>query len=479
MLITLLAYFGLLMLVSFLTSRRADNDTFFRGNRQSPWYLVAFGMVGASISGITFVSVPGMVQKTDMTYLQMCLGFILGYFAVAFILLPVYYRLNLTTIYTYLQRRMGHRSYKTGAGFFLLSKMTNAAARFYVVCIILQQFVFDRYGVPFPLTVTVLVALIWLYTRRGGIRTLVWTDTLQTFCMLAALVLIILQVVSALHLSPAEAVDSIVADSHSRVFVFDDWMSRQNFWKQFLSGVFVVIVMTGLDQDLMQKNLTCKSLRDAQKDMCTYGFAFVPVNLLFLALGVLLLHLAQRNGTVPEAGDQLVPMFAATGRLGDVVLVLFTLGVMAASFSSADSALTALTTSFCVDICERPDDERLRRRVHVAMAFVFVVCIIAFRLFNSMSIIDAIYTLCSYTYGPLLGLFAYGLMTRRGVGDRWVPYICVASPLVCLVTDGVVRELTGYQFGYEMLMLNGALTFAGLWLSGMGLQSLRRRQRSC
>ncbi|MGI6222573.1 MAG: sodium:solute symporter [Prevotella sp.] len=465
-LITMLAYFGLLMLVSRLTSRRADNDTFFRGNRQSPWYLVAFGMVGASISGITFVSVPGMVLKTDMTYLQMCLGFILGYFAVAFILLPVYYKLNLTTIYSYLQRRMGRRTYKTGASFFLLSKMTNAAARFYVVCIVLQEFVLDRYGVPFPLTVTILVALIWLYTRRGGIKTLVWTDTLQTFCMLTALILIILQVINALHLTPSEAISSIMADSHSRVFVFDDWVSRQNFWKQFLSGIFVVIVMTGLDQDLMQKNLTCKTLKDAQKDMCTYGFAFVPVNLLFLALGILLLHLAQQNGTVPQAGDQLVPMFAATGKLGDLVVVLFTLGVVAASFSSADSALTALTTSFCVDICERQGDEKLRKRVHILMAVVFVAFIIAFRLFNSMSIIDAIYTLCSYTYGPLLGLFAYGLITHRGVRDRWVPYICVASPLFCLLLDGAVSQLTGYKFGYEMLMLNGGLTFMGLWISG-------------
>lgn len=471
MLITMLAYFGLLMLVSRLTSRRADNDTFFRGNRQSPWYLVAFGMIGASISGITFVSVPGMVLKTDFTYLQMCLGFILGYFAVAFILLPVYYRLNLTTIYSYLQRRMGRRSYKTGASFFLLSKMANAAARFYVVCIVLQEFVFNRYDVPFPVTVTCLVALIWLYTRRGGIKTLVWTDTLQTFCMLTALVLIILQVAGALHLSPTEAVGSIMADSHSRVFVFDDWSSRQNFWKQFLSGIFVVIVMTGLDQDLMQKNLTCKSLRDAQKDVCTYGLAFVPVNLLFLALGVLLFHLAQREGAVPQAGDQLVPMFAATGRLGDIVVVLFTLGVVAASFSSADSALTALTTSFCVDICERQGDERLRKRVHLLMAVAFVAFIIAFRLFNSMSIIDAIYTLCSYTYGPLLGIFAYGLATHRSVDDRWVPYICLASPLLCLLIDTVADNFAGYKFGYEMLMLNGGLTFAGLWISG-GKKSL-------
>ena len=460
---TIIIYFAVLLGISRLTAKRSDNETFYRAGRRSPWYMVAFGMVGASISGITFVSVPGMVMKTDMTYLQMCMGFILGYFVIAFVLLPVYYRLNLTTIYTYLKQRLGIRSYKTGASFFLVSKMTGAAVRFYVVCIILQKFVLDGVGIPFPVTVVAMVALIWLYTRRSGIKTLVWTDTFQTFCMFAALILIIYNVINALGMSVGEAASAIVSDSHSRVFVFDNWVSKQNFWKQFLSGVFVAVVMTGLDQDLMQKNLTCKSLSDAQKDMCTYGFAFVPVNLLFLALGVLLLHLAQQSGSMPASGDQLVPMFAATGRLGDLVVVLFTLGVVAASFSSADSALTALTTSFCVDVCERQGDERLRKRVHVAMALVFVGFIIAFRLFNSMSIIDAIYTLCSYTYGPLLGLFAFGLITRRGVRDRWVPYICIASPVVCLILDTLVSDLTGYKFGYEMLMINGSLTFAGLW----------------
>ena len=468
MTLTMLAYFLVLLVFSRMTSRKANNDTFFRANRQSPWYLVAFGMIGASISGITFVSVPGMVLKADMTYLQMCLGFILGYFAVAFILLPVYYKLNLTTIYSYLKRRLGPRSYKTGAYFFLLSKLTNAAARFYVVCIILQRFVLDAYGVPFALTAAVMVLLIWLYTRRGGIKTLVWTDTFQTLCMLSALVLIIVQVAGALHLSPADAVSLIANDSHSRIFVFDDWVSRQNFWKQFLSGIFVVIVMTGLDQDMMQKNLTCRTLRDAQKDMCCYGFAFVPVNLLFLALGILLIHLAGQRGMVlPTAGDELVPMFAATGALGSAVVMLFTVGVVAASFSSADSALTALTTSFCVDIRERPADERLRKRVHLLMALVFIVVIWLFHAFCSMSVIDAIYTLCSFTYGPLLGLFAYGLLTRRGVRDRWVPFICVAAPIICILLDTLSKALINYQFGYELLMVNGALTFLGLWISSL------------
>lgn len=464
-LITILVYFALLMLFSRLTSRRSDNDTFYRGNRQSPWYMVAFGMVGASISGVTFVSVPGMVLHSDMTYMQTCLGFILGYVAVAFILLPVYYRMNLTTIYTYLYNRLGERSYKTGAWFFLLSKMTGAAARFYVVCIILQRFVLDALGVPFALTVVCMVALIWLYTRRGGIKTLVWTDTLQTTCMFTALLLIIWQVTKALGMSPSEAVTAIMTDSHSRVFVFDDWVSRQNFWKQFLSGIFIVIVMTGLDQDMMQKNLTCKSLREAQKDMCSYGVAFVPANLLFLSLGVLLTLLAARQGTaLPQAGDELLPMFAATGALGSWVLVLFSLGIVAASFSSADSALTALTTSYCVDIRERKGDEQLRKRAHVGMAVVFAAFILLFRLLNSPSIIDAIYVMCSYTYGPLLGLFAYGLLTRQKTNDRYVPYIAVASPLICFALDWLTSHYMGYKFGYELLMLNGLITFAGIAL---------------
>ena len=466
-LLTVAIYFIVLLILSRLTARHSDNDTFFRGNRRSPWYMVAFGMIGASISGITFVSVPGMVLKTDMTYLQMCLGFIPGYFAVAFLLLPIYYKYNLTTIYTYLARRLGRRSYKTGASFFLLSKMTGAAVRFYVVCIILQQFVLDPLHIPFPVTVVTMVGLIWLYTRRGGIRTLVWTDTFQTTCMFAALVLIIIQVMAALHLSVPEAMSAIAHDSHSRVFVMNDWVSRQNFWKQFVSGIFVVIVMTGLDQDMMQKNLTCKSLRDAQKDMCSYGLAFVPANLLFLSLGTLLTMLAAREGIVlPAKGDELLPMFAATVQLGNVVVVLFTLGIVAASFSSADSALAALTTSFCVDIMQRPDDERLRRHTHIGMAVVFVLFILVFRALNSTSVIDAIYILCSYTYGPLLGLFAYSLFTRRPTDDRRVPYICLAAPIICLAIDFVTQTMTGYQFGYELLMLNGMLTFGGLWLAG-------------
>ena len=463
---TVAAYFALLLVVGRLTSARHDNDAFFRGNRQSPWYLVAFGMVGASISGVTFVSVPGMVMAIDMTYMQTCMGFVLGYFAVAFILLPVYYKYNLTTIYSFLSQRLGNRSYKTGASFFILSKATGAAARFYVVCIVLQRFVLDGFGVPFPCTVVGMVALIWLYTRHSGIKTLVWTDTLQTLCMFSALALIIYCVTEQMGMTLSEAAKAVADNSKSRIFVFDDPMSKQFFWKQFLSGIFITIVMTGLDQDMMQKNLTCKSLHEAKKDMCRYGFAFLPANILFLALGVLLTMLAAQQGlALPAAGDELLPMFAASGRLGQTVVVLFTLGIVAAAFSSADSALTALTTSCCVDLMQRPDDERLRRRVHIAVAAGFVALVLVFRLVNSPSVIDAIYVMCSYTYGPLLGLFAFSLFTKRAVNDKAVPFIAVASPLLCFAADQFTQLYTDYRFGYELLMLNGAITFLGLLLT--------------
>ena len=342
--------------------------------------------------------------------------------------------------------------------------MTGSAVKFYVVWILLQRFVIAADHVPFAVTVSSLVLLIWLYTRRGGIRTLVWTDSFQTLCILATLVLIILSATQALGMSLPEAVSAVAHDARSRIFVFDDWWSTQNFWKQFLSGVFIVVVMTGLDQDMMQKNLTCRTLREAQKDLCSYGFAFLPANLLLLALGVLLALLAQRWGmALPENTDELMLDFTAGGRLGPVVTVLFSIGIVAACFSSADSALTALTTSVCVDLFSRPDDELLRKRTHVIIAVVFVLFILVFARLNSTSLLQAVLMLVGYTYGPLLGLFAYGLFTRRGVRDRWVPYVCVASPLLCLAADLLARRYLDYQFGYELLMLNGALTFVGLW----------------
>ena len=465
-LLIVLVYFVVLLGISHLTSRKANNDMFYRANRKAPWYMVAFGMIGASISGVTFVSVPGMVLTSQMTYLQMCLGFIVGYLVIAFVLLPLYYRLQLTSIYTYLGQRLGNRSYLTGAWFFLLSKMVGASVRFYVVCIILQQFVFDPAGIPFIVNVVGMVLLIWLYTRRGGIGTLVFTDSFQTVCLFTALVLIIFEVIGHLNFSVGEAVSAIADSKMSRIFVFNDWVSPHHFWKQFLSGAFIAIVMTGLDQDMMQKNLTCKTLKDAQKDMCTYGVAFVPANLLFLSLGVLL---SMVLGTELK-GDELLPTFVQ----GTSTIYLFVLGIVAASFSSADSALTSLTTCYCVDIRRKQDNELLRKRIHVVMCFIFILFILLFRAVNSTSLIDAVYILASYTYGPLLGLFAFGLFTRWQPIDRLVPYICVASPLICYALDTAVGYIWNYHFGYELLMLNGLLTFVGLWLTSV--KDVRKRQ---
>lgn len=468
-LITILVYFGVLLTISKLTSgKHTDNDAFFRGNRQSPWYIVSFGMIGASLSGVTFVSVPGMVRYIDMTYMQTCIGFFFGYIVIAMVLLPLYYRLNLTSIYSYLGQRFGRHSYKTGASFFLLSKMLGAAARLYLVCLILQHYVFAAYGVPFAATAIGTVILIWLYTRRSGIRTIVWTDSLQTFCLLAALALIIYNVMNILDLNLSQTIDTIRNSEHSRIFVFDDWQSKQNFFKQFFSGIFITIVMTGLDQDMMQKNLSCRNLHEAQKNMYCYGISFVPVNLLFLSLGILLLIAAPQLGIeLPAKGDDILPLFAAEGYLGPTVLVLFTIGIIAAAFSSADSALAALTTSFCIDILgtEKQTEQKAaatRRKVHLLICTAFVACILAFEAIGSQSVIDTIYVLASYTYGPLLGLFVFGLFTKKIPTDRFVPYVAIASPVVCYLIDWGTSTATGYKFGYEMLMLNGLLTFMGL-----------------
>ena len=452
-----------LLLVAHRMGRNGSNSTFFGGNRQSPWPIVAIGMIGASISGITFIGVPGWVTGTNMTYLQMCLGFIVGYLVVAFVLLPLYYRYGLVSIYTYLDRRFGHTSYKTGASFFIVSKLLGAAAKFYVVCRILQACLADTIHVPYVVVVVGALVLIWLYTRRSGIRALVWTDFVQTICLIVALVLILVRVASMLNLGIGDAFGLVWSDAHSQVFEFSDWTSRQYFWKQFLSGVFVVIVMTGLDQDMMQKNLTCKDLRSAQKDMCSYGVLFLPVNFLFLALGVLLLYLYQQQGlALPESGDELLSRVVLDGTLGTACLICFSIGVIASAFSSADSAMTALTTSFCIDILGEEGSERKRKVVHVGVLVAFVLVTLAFNAIGSGSVMDLIYTLVSYTYGPLLGLFAFGMLTRRKPCEKWVPCVAVASPVVCYVVDAVVFNLVGYRFGYEMLMFNGLLTFVGL-----------------
>ena len=402
------AYFAVLLLIAWITGRNNSNEAFFLGNRKSPWYIVSIGMVGTSLSGVTFVSVPGMVRAIDMTYMQTVLGFFVGYIIIAKVLLPLYYKLQLTSIYSYLDDRIGRRGYKTGASFFLLSKIVGAAARLYLVVLILQTYVFNAWNIPFAVTAILSILLVWLYTFRSGIKTIIWTDTLQALCLVAMLIVIIWQVKDKMGLDFRGMAQTLVESPHFRIFEFGDWHSTQNFFKQFFSGIFITIVMTGLDQDMMQKNLSCKSLKDAQKNMYTYGFAFTPVNFLFLALGVLLLTLAaQRSIQLPTLNDDILPMFCTSGILGGSILIFFTIGIIAAAFSSADSALTALTTSFCVDILgvQREEAKRAKRtrlKVHVMISVLFVLIILAFKAVNNRSVIDAIYMIASYTYGPLL-----------------------------------------------------------------------------
>ena len=472
----LLGYFAILMAVSLgQKEKTGGNESFFRGTRRSPWPVVAIGMVGASLSGVTFVSVPGMVRGNDMLYMQTVMGFFVGYILIAEILLPVYFKLDSPSIYTYLSRRLGPRSYKTGAAFFLISKTIGAAARLYVVVIILQYFILDQWNVPFVATAAAILLMIWLYTRHTGIKTIVWTDLFQTICLLGAMTLLIVEACRSLGLGLADACSTLAGDSHFRWFEFSDWSSKQHFVKQFFSGIFIALVMTGLDQDMMQKNLSINSLRDAKRNIYTYGFAFLPVNFLFMCLGILLLVFASRNGiALPEAGDDILPMLATGGHLGKTACLLFVVGIVSASFSSADSALTALTTSFCVDLMGRPEDLKLRRRAHVAVTLLILAIMLALKAFNNSSLLDAIYVIASYTYGPLLGMFAFGLTTRRPVDDRLTPFIAVASPLVCAAIQAASTRWLHYSFGYELLMLNGLLTYLALWLGG----SKRRVSRS-
>lgn len=465
-------YFGLLLFIAWLTGRKSSsNDAFFTGNRQSPWYIVSIGMIGTSLSGVTFVSVPGMVRSIDMTYMQTVFGFFVGYIIIAHILLPLYYKLKLTSIYSYLKDRIGHRGYKTGASFFLLSKSIGAAARLYLVVLILQHYVFDAFNIPFAVTVILSILLVWIYTFRSGIKTIIWTDTIQAICLIVMLVVIIWQVKDALGMSFVEMSTSVANNPHFRIFEFNDWNSSQHFAKQFFSGIFITIVMTGLDQDMMQKNLSCRNLKEAQKNMYTYGFAFTPVNFLFLVLGILLLIVAeQKQIALPELSDDILPMFCTSGILGNSILIFFTIGIIAAAFSSADSALTALTTSFCIDILDIQNDsekqaKRKRLMIHIAISIVFALIILVIKEVNNRSIIDAIYMIASYTYGPLLGMFIFGLFTKRLVKDKFVPYICIISPVISFGINYVVENTTDYIFGYEILMINAAITFFGMWLT--------------
>ena len=462
-------YVLVLVLFTRLVKSSGDNNAFFRAGRKSPWLLVAFGMIGASVSGVSLVSVPGWAGKTDMTYAQMCLGFFAGYVVIAFVLLPLYYRLRLTSIYSYLSQRFGRRSHLTGACFFLLSKLTGAAARLFLTCTVLHEMTVRALGLPFVFTVAVVLLAIFLYTRRGGIENIVRTDALQTFCMLVATGCIVWGVAERMNLSPSGIAETIASSPMSRMFCWDA-TSTQFFFRQFINGMFITIVMNGIDQDMMQKNLTCTSLRAAQKNMCLYGALVLPVNLLFLAMGVLLYTFAAQEGiALPDKGDSVLPMLVGSGALGTLVVFPFTIGITAAALSSADSAMTSLTTSICVDVLRVERDGfdpkaalRIRHRAHLAVAFAFALCIAVFHFAGSGTIIDTIYRLAGYTYGPLLGLFSFGLFTHRQANDRAVPYIAVASPIVCALLDYLAPILWNYHFSYELLLLNAALTFLSL-----------------
>ncbi|MCH2490992.1 MAG: sodium:solute symporter [Flavobacteriales bacterium] len=475
-LLLIAGYFGVLLLISHFTNRGGSNDDFFKAGKQSPWYLVAFGMIGASLSGVTFISVPGWVEASQFGYFQVVLGYTVGYAVIGLVLLPLYYRLNLTSIYTYLDGRFGNNSYKTGASFFLLSRIVGASFRLYLVAIVLQQLVFDKMqffgseGVPFWVTVTVTILLIWLYTFKSGIKTIVWTDTLQTLFMLVAVGVAIYYVSEDLGLSAANIFGFIAESDLSQMFFFDDWKSGDHFVKQFVSGAFIAIVMTGLDQDMMQKNLTCRNLEDAQKNVFWFTIVLTIVNFIFLALGLLLTVYAQQNG-ITANGDSLFPTIAVESGLGLGIAMFFLLGLIAAAYSSADSALTALTTSFSIDILdiEKKYDAkqqiRIRKRIHIAMSFVLILVIIIFKyVIADASVIAKLFVFAGYTYGPLLGLYAYGLFTKWKVRDVYVPIVAILTPFVGYAISAACAAWFNFEFGFFILILNGALTFLGLIL---------------
>ncbi|WP_339787855.1 sodium:solute symporter [uncultured Imperialibacter sp.] len=462
------SYFLLLFVISYFTSRGATSSTFFTGNRESPWYLVAFGMIGASLSGVTFISVPGEVGNSGFTYFQVVLGYLPGYLIIATVLMPLYYKLNLVTIYTYLEQRFGVASYKTGSFFFLLSRVVGSSFRLFLVAGVLQLAIFDSFGIPFWACVLITIGLIWLYTFKGGIKTVVWTDTLQTGFMILAVVISIYLISTELNIGIADIGSTVVKSEYFRVFEWD-WQSGRNFFKQFFAGAFIAIVMTGLDQDMMQKNLTCRNIGDAQKNMFWFCVVLVIVNFLFLSLGALLFMYAEATGIpIPDRTDNLYPMLAL-GHFNTFAGVLFLLGIVAAAYSSADSALTAMTTSFCVDFLgfekkEVKNNDKVRMLVHLGFSFLLFFVILIFNAINDSSVINSVFTAAGYTYGPLLGLFSFGLFTKRPLTDKYVPVVCVLSPLLSyLINISSESLLWGYKFGFEILLLNGLLTFLGLW----------------
>jgi Na+/proline symporter len=480
----LIVYFGILILISIKTSKGADTQTFFTANKQSPWYLVAFAMIGTSISGVTFISVPGAVGVRQFAYFQMVLGYILGYIFIAKVLMPLYYKLNLVSIYSYLEDRLGYWSYKSGSAFFLISRTMGSAVRLYIAVQVLQLAIYDGLGVPFELSVAITIALIWVYTYKGGIKTIIITDTLQTTFLVAAVALTIYLISTQLNLDLGQTISTIKTSDYSKIFFFDDWIGdKNNFFKQFLSGALITMVMTGLDQDLMQKNLTCKNIGEAQKNMFWFTGSLVFVNILFLSLGALLyIYATQKGISIPAKTDELYPMLAlenfgngGLGLAGVLVACMFLIGITAATYASSDSALTALTTSFCVDfmnIEKKPETERLKIKhyVHIGFSVLFFVVVILFKYLNSKDVISALFTIASYTYGPLLGLFAFGLYTKTKLGkmDIFVPIVCILSPILTYFLVQYIETSLGYKFVNENLLLNGLITFTGLSLLSLG-----------
>jgi len=469
------SYFGVLILISYFTGKNDNNEDFFKAGKQSPWYIVAFGMVGASLSGVTFISVPGWIEGSQFSYFQVVLGYMFGYFVVAFLLLPIYYKLNVTSIYEYLLQRFGLVSHKTGAFFFFVSRVLGSAFRLFLVAIVLQQFVFDAWNVPFEITVVISILLIWIYTNKGGIKTIVWTDTLQTLFMILAVVLSIYFINENLGWNFREFLVSNELKEYSNIFVTDSILEKNHFLKSFIGGMFITICMTGLDQDMMQKNLTCKSLKDAQKNMVSFSIVLVIVTFLFMLLGALLYIYAKKyNVSIPlmdgqPRTDLLFPEIALNGGLGIVLAITFMLGLIAAAYSSADSALTALTTSLCVDflnIEKKPKElqKSIRKKAHIVMSVILVIVIIIYKYVLTSNVIDSLLTVAGYTYGPLLGLFAFGIFTKYQIKDNYVWIVALCSVLLITVIGNIPPEnLGGYVLGYELLPINGLLTFIGLF----------------
>lgn len=469
--ITILAYFAVVILISWLAGRKSDNAAFFSGNRKQPWYLVAFAMIGSAMSGVTFVSVPGMVATSGFGYMQMALGFIAGQLVIAFVLIPLFYRRNLVSIYGYLESRFGVSSYKTGAWFFFISKMLGASVRLFLACISLQVMVFGPLGIPFWVNVAVTVAILILYTYRGGVKAVIWIDSLKTICMITAIILCTVFISKALGFTFGSMLQAVSESDMSRVFFFDDPNHPQYFLKQFFGGMFTVIAMTGLDQDMMQRSLTCRNISDSQKNIVTSTILQTVVIAMFLILGVLLYMFADVEGIAGATGDKTFPAVATSGLLPASVGILFVIGLISCSYSAGGSALTALTTSFTIDILgtggkSEAQVKTMRERVHLLMAVCMGVTIIIFNMINSTSAIDAVYKLASYTYGPILGMFTFGILTKRKVNDKFVPLAAIVAPVLCLILQlNSERWFGGYQFSYELLIINALFTVIGLWLS--------------